>query len=44
MLRAAPCGARFVADYGEAVLGAALRVLKEKKAELLRDLPQQAAE
>jgi DNA-binding PadR family transcriptional regulator len=37
-------GARFVADYGEAVLGAALRVLKEKKAELLRDLPQQAAE
>jgi hypothetical protein len=37
-------GARFVADYGEAVLGAALRVLKEKKAELLLDLPQQAAE
>jgi PadR family transcriptional regulator, regulatory protein AphA len=37
-------GARFVADYGEAVLSAALRVLKEKKAELLLDLPQQAAE
>jgi PadR family transcriptional regulator, regulatory protein AphA len=37
-------GARFVADYGEAVLSAALRVLKEKKAELLPDRPQQAAE
>jgi DNA-binding PadR family transcriptional regulator len=37
-------GARFVADYGEAVLSAGLRILKEKKAELLRTLPQQAAE
>jgi len=37
-------GARFVADYGEAVLSAGLRVLKEKKAELLQDLLQQAAE
>jgi hypothetical protein len=33
-----------VADYGEAVLRAGLRVLKEKKAELLLGLPQQAAE
>jgi DNA-binding PadR family transcriptional regulator len=37
-------GARLVADYGEAVLSAGLRVLKEKKAELLLGLPQQAAE
>ena len=37
-------GARFVADYGEAVLTAAVRVLKEKKAELLRDATPQAAE
>ncbi len=37
-------GARFVADYGEAVLSAGLCVLKEKKAELLLALPQQAAE
>jgi PadR family transcriptional regulator, regulatory protein AphA len=37
-------GARFVADYGEAVLSAGLRVLKEKKAELLLDVAPQAAE
>jgi DNA-binding PadR family transcriptional regulator len=37
-------GARFVADYGEAVLSAALAVLKEKKAELLRSATPQAAE
>jgi DNA-binding PadR family transcriptional regulator len=37
-------GARFVADYGEAVLSAALAVLKEKKAELLRHATPQAAE
>jgi DNA-binding PadR family transcriptional regulator len=37
-------GARFVADYGEAVLSAALAVLKEKKAELLRNATPQAAE
>ena len=41
---AAPAGARFVADYGEAVLSAALAVLKEKKAELLRNATPQAAE
>lgn len=37
-------GARFVADYGEAVLKAALAVLKDKKAGLLQDSMQQAAE
>jgi PadR family transcriptional regulator AphA len=37
-------GARFVADYGEAVLKAGLAVLKEKKAELLRNATPQAAE
>ncbi|WP_373503404.1 PadR family transcriptional regulator [Aestuariivirga sp.] len=37
-------GARFVADYGEAVLTAAVNVLKEKKAELLRPATAQAAE
>lgn len=38
-------GARFVADYGEAVLIAALGVLREKKASLLRaEMPPQAAE
>jgi len=37
-------GASFVADYGEAVLSAGLRVLKEKRAELLRGATPQAAE
>jgi PadR family transcriptional regulator, regulatory protein AphA len=37
-------GARFVADYGEAVLTAAVNVLDEKKAELLRQANAQAAE
>ena len=37
-------GAGFVADYGEAVLSAGLRVLKEKRAELLRGATPQAAE
>ncbi len=37
-------GARFVADYGEAVLTAAVNVLIEKKAELQRAQPAQAAE
>ena len=37
-------GARFVEDYGEAVVKAALAVLKEKKAELLRNATPQAAE
>jgi PadR family transcriptional regulator, regulatory protein AphA len=37
-------GARFVADYGEAVLTAAVNCLIEKKAELLRQTPAQAAE
>jgi DNA-binding PadR family transcriptional regulator len=37
-------GAQFVADYGEAVLSAALAVLKDKKAELLRNATPQAAE
>jgi PadR family transcriptional regulator AphA len=37
-------GARFVADYGEAVLTAAVKCLTEKKAELLRQAPAQAAE
>ena len=37
-------GARFVADYGEAVLTAAVNVLIEKKTELLRQSSAQAAE
>jgi len=37
-------GARFVADYGEAVLTAAVKCLNEKKAEILRRLPAAAAE
>ena len=37
-------GARFVADYGEAVLTAAVNVLNEKKADLLRQANTQAAE
>ena len=37
-------GARFVADYGEAVLTAAVKCLNEKKAELARLTPAQAAE
>ena len=37
-------GARFVADYGQAVLTAALAVLKEKRTELLRATAVQAAE
>lgn len=37
-------GARFVADYGEAVLTAAVNLLVEKKAELLRQSSAQAAE
>jgi PadR family transcriptional regulator, regulatory protein AphA len=37
-------GAQFVADYGQAVLTAAVNVLIEKKAELLRQKPAQAAE
>jgi PadR family transcriptional regulator AphA len=37
-------GARFVADYGQAVLTAAIAVLNEKKSELLRALRPQAAE
>jgi DNA-binding PadR family transcriptional regulator len=37
-------GARFVADYGEAVLTAAVNLLNEKKAELLRQSTAQAAE
>jgi len=37
-------GARFVADYGEAVLTAAVKCLNEKKAELLRQTGMQAAE
>lgn len=39
-----PDGARFVADYGEAVLTAAVRALTEKKAEFLSRAPAQAAE
>ncbi len=39
-----PLGARFVADYGEAVLTAAVTVLKEKRAELMRQPAVQAAE
>ena len=37
-------GARFVADYGEAVLTAAVRCLNDKKAELVRQTAAQAAE
>ena len=37
-------GSRFVADYGEAVLTAAVNVLTEKKAELMRPAAAQAAE
>ena len=37
-------GSRFVADYGEAVLTAAVRVLNEKRAELLRPVAAHAAE
>ena len=37
-------GARFVADYGKAVMSAAVSVLKDKKAELLRASTPQAAE
>lgn len=37
-------GARFVADYGEAVLTAAVTCLTEKRAELLRQQRVQAAE
>ena len=37
-------GARFVADYGKAVLTAAVNVLIDKKAELLRQASAQAAE
>jgi DNA-binding PadR family transcriptional regulator len=37
-------GARFVADYGEAVLTAAVSVLNQKKAELLQQANAQAAE
>ena len=37
-------GARFVADYGEAVLTAAVKCLTEKRAELIRDMRVQAAE
>ena len=37
-------GARFVADYGTAVLTAAVQVLTQKKAELLRVAAPQAAE
>jgi PadR family transcriptional regulator AphA len=37
-------GARFVADYGEAVLTAAVKCLSDKKAELLSQSPAQAAE
>ena len=37
-------GARFVADYGEAVLTAAVKCLNEKKAELVRQARVEAAE
>lgn len=37
-------GGRFVADYGEAVLSAAVRMLNDKKAEMLRQTAPQAAE
>ena len=37
-------GARFVADYGEAVLTAAVNVLHQKKLELLHESAAQAAE
>jgi hypothetical protein len=37
-------GARFVADYGEAVLTASVRCLEEKRRELVRPTAAQAAE
>ena len=37
-------GARFVADYGQAVLTAAVKCLNDKKAELLCHVAAQAAE
>ena len=37
-------GASFVADYGDAVLSAALRFMKEKRAELLAGATPKAAE
>ena len=37
-------GARFVADYGEAVLTAAVKCLNDKKTDLLRQTAAQAAE
>lgn len=37
-------GARFVADYGEAVLTAAVKCLNQKRSELRRQIPAQAAE
>ena len=37
-------GAEFVSDYGEAVLSAGVRVLTEKKIQLLRAMAPQAAE
>jgi PadR family transcriptional regulator, regulatory protein AphA len=37
-------GARFVADYGEAVLTASVRCLEEKRRELVRQTAAQAAE
>lgn len=40
----AHAGAEFVADYGEAVLTAAVKVLTEKKSQLLRAVAPQAAE
>lgn len=40
----AHAGAEFVADYGEAVLTAAVKVLTEKKTQLLRAAAPQAAE
>ncbi|HLF21942.1 MAG TPA: PadR family transcriptional regulator [Aestuariivirga sp.] len=40
----AHAGGQFVADYGEAVLTAAVKCLEEKKAELAGSVPAQAAE
>jgi PadR family transcriptional regulator, regulatory protein AphA len=37
-------GAQFVADYGEAVLTAAIKCLSEKREALLREISQRAAE
>jgi DNA-binding PadR family transcriptional regulator len=37
-------GAAFVADYGEAVLTAAVRCLEQKRDEIVRRIPAQAAE